>query len=403
MGIPAHLLALESQLDGVSVETVSEPAGFPVAAMVGALKAFQWSAADEMARSLFDAATLDEERAFVLHCAVACAEMESDSGRREAWLKRWAEVRNPESNLYCRYVRVYQSALTAFFRGYLSEAEFRFASALETAERAGFRNGVMRSYFHLALVFRDRMDFDKATEYLLRAMEVAVFLGAARYMQRIREQMAGLDESRPRSLESGSSVGGFAVEIERALRAGDIAGARLALARAETFRREKKIGRRVASFHAYLPLIHFVRGRERMGRRALAWIEDPILLVKILELKERLCSLTDTEQEQLAGLRALHGLSSSLRAHPLERERSEIFGKKISDLESESVRTLFVAFLSSKDRALTKEEICERVWRLRYDPVVHDGKIYKLIHQARGEFPGREVFVNSYGCYRLNA
>jgi hypothetical protein len=124
--------------------------------------------------------------------------------------------------------------------------------------------------------------------------------------------------------------------------------------------------------------------------------------VRILELKARIMGLTPAEAERLKSHASILGLAVAVQPKQLDSRSLELFGKKLSGIPDEAVRVLLTAFFQSQEFALSKEEICRAVWKLRYDPIAHDGRIYKLIHRARANFPGKKLFTNTYGGYRMN-
>lgn len=390
MPLPSHIRKMESLLDGAPLGE-----GGP---LVAAILAGRWGEVPAQAEKLLEQASSDEERAFAIFCAAGAAEMLADYAARQRWLQRWDEVARPESNLYCKYVRLYQNGITAFFSAYLGEAEAHFVAAAEVARALSFPNGLMRSLYHLGLARRDKGDFAAAQEYFRQAGEIAVSLDARRYLQRIAEQ---LDALAGRSPEGEKSVIGAAIETERLLLAGQPEEARRALAAGERTRRRQGLGRKVASLYAYLPLVQFSRKRERLGRNSLRWITDPVLMARVLELKGRMMGLSLAEAERLKGYRLSLALSAPPRSLPLDPRDLVVCGKRLAEIPDPAVQALLLAFLEERERALSKEEICWAVWKLRYDPLRHDGRVYKLIHRARSHFRGKEIFLNTYGGYRL--
>ncbi|MCM2276489.1 MAG: tetratricopeptide repeat protein [Oligoflexia bacterium] len=367
-----------------------------VVALLESLARRDWAAFYPIAESSFAEARSAAERAFVLQWAIAATEIEYDLPKRASWLKRWAEVPDWAADQYCLYHWTFQQGLSAFFEGSLREAEARFRRALDLAIESNYPRGRMRALFHLGLTCRDLGNLSRAAEFFEESLALARARKANKLIDRIQAQLG-----KPEQRSSAYRFDHAKARIEALLLARDFARARALLAEADSRRRQAGLRRRRESLFSYLPLVALGQGRPRIAARVLARISDPILRIRILNLKKALFGLEDVELRELSLLRSLHGISDIITQSAADAESAEICGIPLRSVTDAEVKSLLKLLLAAAE-AVPKERICEAVWGLAYDPVVHDGKIYKLIHRARGVFNRSDLFVNCYGSYRMN-
>jgi len=93
----------------------------------------------------------------------------------------------------------------------------------------------------------------------------------------------------------------------------------------------------------------------------------------------------------------------SLVRHAPKFASIEVCGVTVGGILDKDIRALMHLLLSpNSNPEATKDQICDEIWGLAYNPSIHDGKIYKLIHKARAFFGKPELFLNVYGSYRIN-
>ncbi|OFZ22714.1 MAG: hypothetical protein A2X94_03445 [Bdellovibrionales bacterium GWB1_55_8] len=339
-------------------------------------------------------------KVFALQWAVSASESQYDLKRRSHWLKRWAEIRDWASDPYCQYLRTYQEGVTAIFAGSLREAEALFRRAYELAFQQEYGRGQMRSLFHLGLVFRNRSDFKTAQSFFTQALELAKQRKATVFIARIEAQFMRLgDGSTPQAGEFRLDIAKH--EIEVSIRKRDFAAARKQLARAERHRRVRHLTRHRESLMIYLALVALGRGFSALWTRLAARITDPLPRIRMMELKKTAFGLDESETFELAALKEMHGVDSVIVRSSLDSDSMEVCGVTLGNIGNAHVRNLMTLLLKAT-APVEKETLCKELWGLSYDPVVHDGKIYKLFHRARSYFGRNDLFVNTYGAYRLN-
>jgi DNA-binding SARP family transcriptional activator len=111
-------------------------------------------------------------------------------------------------------------------------------------------------------------------------------------------------------------------------------------------------------------------------------------------LKKDLFTLTANETAELDYIRTVLGKD-------IDKRENEIAGVALHALPSEDIAR-FVRILTQSRRPVSKEIICKALWNLQYDPSIHDGRLYKLVHHTRRAFPKNDVVLNEYGSYRIN-
>lgn len=335
-----------------------------------------------------------DESVLFIHILVAMSELRFDMPSRERYLRLWNERPDWVTSPYARFTRTYQDAIGAFFLGHLQTAELRLQNARQIAKGAQLAISELRAVFHLGLVQRDLGRMDKAHGEFLTAWDLAAKLGARSFSRRIQVE---LDKIRQR-LDSKNAIP--QIELEGLLRGRNFSAARTAyVRRVRGIRRLKD--RRADSLYVYLPLILRGLKKTEFARIAMASIEDPVLRRKILDLKSQIFGLDQGETAEVHWLSGQLGVSNVRVSYEESGEEYWLLGKKIAELENEDVRA-FANMLIRHRNGVNKERICTEIWRIPYDPVFHDPKIYKLVLKFREIFGSKEIILNNYGTYSLN-
>jgi len=359
--------------------------------LLSLFEAKKWEELNQYAEALFRAENTTLGRAFILQWAVAAAEIAYNPSRRQTWLDRWREIRGWACEPYCRYLHSYQHAVTSFFNASLREAEALFLTAYDLAQSFGYERGKMRTLFHLGLIERDRLQFDRAQAYFKQAHVIAQASGANEYRKRIENQ---LDR-----ISSGSTDD--KARIERLLLSRDYVAARIEILKAERLRREKRQLRKRESLALYLSLLSQGRDRQKVAAALVKNLMDPVLKLRYLSLKEVLFGLDREEESEAIAHSHQLGIHRVVLSSPLGIEDFRVMGKSIKGIRGESTRKLLL-LLVKRNESIDKAELCKEVWGHDYDPVIHDGKIYKLICDVRKKFGVKDLLLNQYGNYRLN-
>lgn len=392
--IPSHFLEIETVIDANG--SLAKECNWPeILPLLHAFQAGDWEEVQARAEALWPETKTCEDKAFLLQWAVAASEIKYDLPRRAKWIAKWEDIPGRHSVPYCKYLRLFHEGLTLFFSAYLNEAELRFMTALDLAEKLGYERGKMRCLFHLGLIFRDREVPELAKEFFLRSLMLAQARDAKSYSARIQVQLGTVSQAEPKA--PTALIEEMKREIESHLLRKEFHEARAIWLRAERMRRAFGLGRRRESLHLYAPLFAIARGRNPAP--AFRRVNDPILKIKLLQLKERIFGLDRSESEEISALREAHGITRTVRKYA--ENAVEICGIKLERIKSSDLKSL-VTLLLEHSGPVPKTEICRKIWGFEYDPVLHDGRIYKLIHQARTVFRTKELILNTYGGYVLN-
>jgi tetratricopeptide (TPR) repeat protein len=365
-----------------------------IATLAYAMRARKWGLVREEANRVLQAEVDSVTKAFALNWAIASTEIEFDLEKRTEWLNRWSQIPDWSSHPYCRFIRAYQQSLTSFFEGSLREAEARFKTSYEIALQFDYQRGLLRCLFHLGLIQKEQDQVDAAIEYFHHALAIAKERSDHCYVGRIEAQLARFQNVQ--SEEVAPDYEWIRTKIEETLIAGDFEKARRDLLESEVKRRRAGMRRKRESLYVYLPLIALGRKKitRRKARSRIGRFTDPILKIRLYELKGRVFGWESGEKLELESLKDLQGIARVVT-------RAEICGISMDDILDQDIKRLVVLLMES-DEGVSKEEICKTIWNLDYDPVVHDGKIYKLFHKSRAYFKRHDLFVNTYGAYQLN-
>lgn len=367
------------------------------------LKSFaekNWIELEKETRSLWAKSSSDQERVFILQWIVAAQEIVGDYKSRDTWLESWRNIQKWAVDPYCRYHKFYQEGLTHYFHSRFREAGNLFELAYNCAMTSGYERGKMRSLFHRGLVAVWIDETPQAKHFFTRAADVATKLLATTYLQRIQNRLdllAGSTSSDEQSLSY------LRQQIEIHLLSKKFSEARQWLALAEAKRRKLGYNKDKEALYIYRHLILSLRYPERQTK-SLQRIMDPAQKLYALELKQQIdpTQLTLEESTELKILQEVFGINGVIRVsdHSSAANNIEICGKNIQDIPVD-LRSLMNALLDTSTE-LEKENLCEQVWKISYDPIDHDGKIYKLVHKARKYFGLDDLILNVRGAYRLN-
>ncbi len=402
----SSLIALENAMDAENWDDPAISAIPELRALILAAKSDDWQTIYSEAARIIDDESANgsslEIKAFALQWAVIATEVQFDLTLRKRWVARWDALAWAE-NEFSTYLRAYQLGLTAFFDGALREAEARFTLAHELARGFDYQRGELRNLFHLGLVQRDLGHVEAALEFFASAERIAKLRRDFSYQKRIQDQIEGLSAELGASLSGEFSFSRARTGIERLIAAKDFTSARELLIHADIRRRRFKQGRKRESLYIYLPLI---QAGLRPESSAMAWnracrIEDPVLKIRIWELFGSAFGLTPAQEKQITSLKALHGVSAVITRSLLSSAAVLICGIPIEEVRDADVKALLTLLLQA-DAPVDKATLCERLWGFSYDPVTHDGRIYKLIHRARGFFKKPDLLINTYGAYQIN-
>lgn len=363
--------------------------------MLQAFHAQRWIEVEQHTQKLWKNAGTLHEKAFLIQWGAAAAEMRYDLPCRERWVSAWHQLCGWANHWYARYLKVYQEAMACYFDGRLREAEAGFQTALILTKSNQYLRGQMRSLFHLGLVHRNREEFAKAKKYFSLALQIAEKRQSTQYADRIRAQ-----------LDLATSKGfRFDVEkrkIETLILSRQFKQARPLLIQAEIQRRKQKLHRHRECLIYLLALISMGRRKHAQSSRQFRLIPCPLMKIKAYGIQNKLQPLNPEEAAEYDALKEIHGVDRvvihSTDSHPLE---TEICGQKLGSLRDQDVIKL-MSLLIQATESTNKETLCKEIWNIQYDPILHDSRIYKLIHKTRLVFGKKDLFVNTYGGYQIN-
>jgi hypothetical protein len=149
--------------------------------------------------------------------------------------------------------------------------------------------------------------------------------------------------------------------------------------------------------HVNIVIFSYVSGKVNSFNKLWRLIEDPIVRIEVLTRLDRLTQLPTELTGELHWLRETYGVNSF--SYSDLDQSIEIMGIRISRANENEDVVLLLRLLMESPAGMNKETICKNVWNLQYDPVIHDGKIYKLILKARKASGRKDLIINKYGKY----
>jgi hypothetical protein len=341
-----------------------------------------WKQAEQEARKVSLEGKTPAEAACFLQFAVSACDLRYSMEDRARWMGVWHTIEAWSSDPYAQIVRGFQEGVGFFFAGSLREASACFEMTVSLAERFNYDRGNIRSLLHLGLIARDRGASGEAAVMLERALSLAIPQKRVALITRIQVVLQELQLSD--ALETLFLENQFKEARERLLRE-------------EAQRRARGLLRKRQSLYIYLPLLALWRKNSARASLQIARIQDPILKVRVLRLKHAIFGAAPAEVAELDLLLSIHGIARA--------SKYEVCGIRVDSLPTEDQRNLFTLLVDaalSNSGAIDKASIVQKIWRVDYDPVKHDGRAYKLIHALKKSLKIEDLILNRYGSYEIN-
>jgi hypothetical protein len=328
-----------------------------------------------------------EVKAFWLHMICVVTEKTYDLKARQVWMQEWDNLLLEAQSDYILSAKVYHQAVTCYFESHLREAFSKFKQIKDNT------NVTMRfralALLHLGLIHLLKNSSRLALIEFKEALNIAQQIGHVQLEKRLQNEIFILMEPKLHLLHQ---------DTREALLQRNLKSARSAYLAQRRLEIEKGLLRQVKSTHALLPALLLLQGQLKKSLRMLKYITDPAVKVQTLALMKELTSdhagLSYLEQ-QIKDELGLETLSDDARTG-----EACILGLNLNQIEIQDVAVFAKLLYSSK--TVNKEEICKTVFEIPYDPVLHDGRIYKLIHKFRNYFGKKDIVVNYYGSYEIN-
>lgn len=331
------------------------------------------------------------EKAFWLNMICNTLEMDYDLPTRETWLRQWQrlELEMPES--YILTAKNYHRGITCYFNCYFSEALEIFKSiAVVGSHPARFR---ALSFFHLGLIYTNIQEMRLAHINFEEAAEIAAEIGHSHLLKRIKAEQRLLEKNSKYSFLDSELVELISNQKFREAR-------QLYLLKTREDRKKGKQREREA-LHAVLPALEAGLGRAGQALNRIGLITDESIksqaldLMRAVNLNFEKLDLLKKEIDSRIGVKSVQPASSG------QSKGGQIFGQTVGQIEDQELAQFAQLLLDHKN--LNKEMICSRMWNYDYDPVSHDGRIYRLIFRFRNYFGRKDIIVNKYGTYEINS
>lgn len=345
----------------------------------------------ELAQKLYHEEEQLPVKAFMLHFICVLTEVKYDLPLRARWMNRWPQIILMHKDAFTVMAHKYHMANTCYFESHFLEAHQRYKE-LSIDPNCPLRFKAL-AHFHLGLIYQHRQLARAAMNEMKAAFDLAYEIQHQRLLARIREQITVLDDQIQFSFLDS--------DLCALLRQKKYVESRQMYLQKRREERHSGIRRGQSSLHALLPALVSLKESPRKSMRILAALD----LISDAALKVQSMGFVRSLGHELPELRALEDhLATDLGITPLEFDAAEhearFLGHSLRNMGSEDLARFTSYILSEK--SVTKEGICRHVWSLDYDPVIHDGKIYKLIHRFRDYFGKKDLIINRYGSYEVN-
>lgn len=329
-----------------------------------------------------------ELRSFWLHFLCVITEVQYNLESRRVWMNKWPQQLALDGGDFARAAARYHQANTCYFESHFVEALNRYKELADhSATPTRFK---ALAHFHLGLIYQQRQLLRAARNEMRTALTLAEQIGHLRLISRVREQLTAIDSETPFSLLDS--------EICRLITEENLSDAKKLYTKKRELEKSRGIQRGQSSLHALIPAMIAISGSSRHRIHfALEFIHDPAIKIQSIRLLQ---SIGYNSPE----LRSLYEvLSSDLGILPDEFKKGihdQFLDRPLKEIPQEDLQK-FTRYIISES-SVDKEGICHHVWNIEYDPVIHDGKVYKLIHRFRDYFGKKDLIVNRYGKYEVN-
>lgn len=297
------------------------------------------------------------------------------------------------------YIRIFEFYRTLFkavgyaFQSLQIEALSCYTRALVLAEACNYPRGQVRALTGTGLTQQEMGHSKESKNSFKRGLVLAKSHGFERATNRLKSFLeAALTE---KNTGQGMQIENLLLletqEIVKLIRENDLLYARKRLTEAERLRRQSRISRKAYSFYIWAAVIGGLLGKKSYCLRIIDNLDDRVLKLQVLNLLK----LKDFELPKKS-LTQIKILESELILAQAENQAIDL-----GEIKNINIRALLKC-LSAAEQPMTKAELFEHVFKISYDPVIHDAKLYKLIMITRREIGG-DIIVNHFGAYSYNS
>lgn len=340
---------------------------------------------------LYESETETSVQLFCIQWGVAASEVIFDQGHRQRWFGRWNNLNHCFNDPWAQYLHRFQRAVKAYFDESLTEAERLFKQNIELAKSMNYPRGIVRSQFHLGLIYRSWGQLDGARVAWEQALTAAQEHSLFRSEQNLRQYL--------RSLQDVVQSDVMPIrEVELLLQAQKYKAARKYILWACRVRRYEHRTWGAESENAAMALFAYAKRNERRFKFLQATIRDQLIEEQVLRAADALRPLGLEAKHRLEYLQELSGYRKILQAP--DRSSVTIGNRTVTLAEDREVTRLLHALFENPN-GVDKENLCAAVWDHSYDPLYHDPKLYRVIHRARKLMGDPGVILNKYGIYVL--
>ena len=310
---------------------------------------------------------------FYLHFICVVLELKFDLKERRRWMNKWSVLIARVQSDFSLAAYRYHMAVSSYFESSYDEAGARFKT-LTVSDSVPLRFQAL-AHYHLGLISRNRNQLRGAKASFQKALKIADKISHKKLKFRVQRQLSIIEK------EIDCPI--LDLEIQELLRHRFYEEARRLYLSKRRLEIKRSLHRDRNNLHALLPVFAILRGKPDLAIDLLEFVSDESVKIEVLKVFEILGF------EQFGLLHSVLTKSVScddICVTPLQK------GSDIHKLKQTFVQLSLV----------TKKDICKQIWNLDYDPVLHDGKIYKLIFKFRNHFGIDDLVLNTYGEYQLN-
>jgi len=353
-----------------------------------------WDKVYQLSEEIIESSQDVDLQAFALDWAIRACGYESNMEKRSKLFDSWSKIKEEKENGFHTYLKSHQMAFKSFYDAHLHQAKVGFEYSLKLAKKLKNERRILFALFQLGLTARDLGDKEQAKFYFSLCNEICASGKYERTRKRVAKQFMLLDEEGEEKLEK---IDKLTIHLEQFILRKDVEGARNLLTQCEMERRRLKQGRKKVTFRHLLGLLYRLQGKNSLAKIIESKISDPIVKLRYLNLKFLVVGLTLEEEWEIEHYKSINGISDLVHFSNGDVKLCGVHLSRIKDSSLQEFSKLLV-----EERKFSKEKIVQKLWNLKYDPTIHDNRIYKLIYKVRKHYRKPDLILNNYGSYQLN-
>ena len=333
-------------------------------------------------------------KAFVIQAAVAACENLFDLTLRENWLKKWNNFENLPEGSYAHYLYLYHKANGLYFSHNKNDSIKLWQRSLLISQNLHYHRGEFRLKFFLGLVQQELGFFGSAQLYFEDSLKMAKQFNAIRFIERILSKLNSIQDEGKYFFNSSQR------EVFDYIKKNQIKRAKRCALNFCRIRRSENRQWGADSEWMLLSWVAFAEQKLSRFFKLLDLMDNDHIKWRSLQTSIYINSDLALNSTQFQHYLKMYKLTYEIDSEQLAKENINSVSNTTSD--KHEVISL-INLLKNYPSGITKEFLCTQLWNYRYDPFIHDQRIYIIISKARKLLGSRNSINNVYGgVYKIN-